>query len=122
VNIPLADMTRKLHLADNLPDIEVRSKVWFEVQGKTVMCEGRAELLRRIQETQSINLAAKQMGLSFRRAWAMIKEMEDSFGIVMVERRRGGSGGGLAIVQDRAIELLHLYERIFTNGRVFTNE
>lgn len=86
------------------------------------MCEGRAELLRRIQETQSINLAAKKMGMSYRRAWAMIKEMEDSFGIVMIERRRGGSGGGFAVVQEKALELVCHYERLFISKRVFVNK
>ena len=37
---------------------------------------GKIELLQRIQETGSITEAARQMGMSYMRAWKLVKTME----------------------------------------------
>ena len=39
--------------------LQVRSKIWLEIDGEPVFGQGREDLLRIIQETGSINAAAK---------------------------------------------------------------
>lgn len=92
--------------------IRVRTKVWLELDGQRLIGEGRARLLRLIQETKSINAAAQLMGVSYRRAWAMVKDMEDTLNVPLVEKKRGGVGGGAAILTPAAVELLERYEKI----------
>ncbi|QEM68597.1 LysR family transcriptional regulator [Geobacter sp. FeAm09] len=99
---------------DGSQKLQVCAKVWFELDGRRVFGEGRAKLLRLVQETKSINLAAKKKGISFRRAWGIIKEMEEILGVTLVEKRRGGVGGGMAIVTPKALELIESYEKINT--------
>ena len=41
--------------------LQVRSKIWLEMNGEPVFGQGREELLRFIRKTGSINAAAKAM-------------------------------------------------------------
>ncbi len=97
---------------NNSPVICVRTKVWLELDGHRLIGEGRARLLRHIRETKSINAAAKIMGISYRRAWAMVKDMEETLKVSLVEKKRGGVGDGTAILTPTAIELLERFEKI----------
>ena len=74
---------------------------------------GKVRLLELIAETGSISEAARQMEMSYRRAWLLIDEVNGIFGKPVVETATGGAGGGGAkitplgeavIVAFRAIE------------------
>jgi molybdate transport system regulatory protein len=74
---------------------------------------GKVRLLELIAETGSISEAARQMEMSYRRAWLLIDEVNGIFGKPVVETATGGAGGGGAkitplgeavIVVFRAIE------------------
>jgi molybdate transport system regulatory protein len=51
-------------------------------------------LLELIAETGSISEAARQMEMSYRRAWLLIDEVNGIFGKPVVETATGGAGGG----------------------------
>ena len=53
--------------------MELRSKVWLLHKGKMVFGRGRAELLEAIGRTGSISAAARELELSYRHAWPMIR-------------------------------------------------
>jgi molybdate transport system regulatory protein len=55
---------------------------------------GKAELLDRIAATGSISAAAKAMKMSYRRAWLLLDELNSSFKSPVVEKSKGGRGGG----------------------------
>lgn len=55
---------------------------------------GRADLLELIAETGSIAAAGKRMGMSYKRAWNLVKALNDGFGTQLVEASRGGAGQG----------------------------
>jgi molybdate transport system regulatory protein len=61
---------------------------------------GKARLLECIVETGSISAAARQMEMSYRRAWLLIDELNGLFGKPVVETTAGGSGGGGARVTE----------------------
>jgi molybdate transport system regulatory protein len=86
--------------------IQVRSKIWLEIEGEPVFGQGREELLHRIQKTGSINAAAKEMGFPYRKAWTYIDAMEKRMGFPLVMRQQGGAGGGKSTLSPRAITLL----------------
>ncbi|UCD59287.1 MAG: LysR family transcriptional regulator [Candidatus Hydrogenedentota bacterium] len=89
--------------------IEVRSKVWLEAGGLPLIGSGRADLLRAVERTGSINAAAKQLGMDYRRAWGLIDSMEKRLNFKLVARRRGGADRGTSLT-DEARRLLALYE------------
>jgi len=70
-------------------------------------------LLRAIDEEGSLNAAAEVLGRSFSHAQRRVVELEDAFG-TLVERQRGGAGGGGSTLTDRARELLASFERLQT--------
>ena len=55
---------------------------------------GKAALLEAIGETGSIAAAGRRMGMSYRRAWVLVKTMNACFREPLVEAAKGGIGGG----------------------------
>ena len=61
---------------------------------------GKAELLAAIASTGSISASAKQLGMSYRRAWLLVDTMNRCFREPVVASATGGSGGGGAHVTE----------------------
>jgi molybdate transport system regulatory protein len=98
--------------------LQVRSKIWLVMDGEPVFGQGRERLLRLIQKTRSINAAAKEMGISYRKAWTYIDAMEKRLGFPLVARQKGGIGGGESTLTPKASRLLdkfHALEKNFNN-------
>jgi molybdate transport system regulatory protein len=74
--------------------VRPKLKLWLEKEGLLVFSDYRAGLLRLIKQTGSLADAAQQSGLSYRRAWGKIREIEQNLGEPLVESARGGPGGG----------------------------
>jgi molybdate transport system regulatory protein len=62
------------------------------------MGPGKAELIERIDATGSISAAAREMGMSYRRAWQLVEALNASFREAVVETATGGARGGGARV------------------------
>jgi len=92
--------------------MRVRTKVWLESGGTPIFGGGRTELLRRIQDTGSINQAAKDLGMSYRRALGRITQMEEGLGYPLVERQTGGRNGGGSALTAEAQALLDKFESL----------
>jgi molybdate transport system regulatory protein len=97
-------------MMDDRHRIDVRSKVWLEIDGEAFLGQGREELLRLIQKTESINRAAKLMGIPYRKAWTYIDSMEKHLGFPIVHRLKGGRGGGVSTLTPQAIALLNKFQ------------
>lgn len=70
---------------------------------------GKAELLRLIEATGSISAAAREMGMSYRRAWTLVETMNTAFREPVVTAATGGRGGGGAKVTGFGREALKRY-------------
>lgn len=92
--------------------LQVRSKVWLEVDGEPLLGDGRERLLRLIEECGSINAAAQRMGLSYRRAWGLLRAMEEKLDTPLLHREKGGSGGGSSVLTAEALVLLERFDRL----------
>lgn len=57
---------------------------------------GKVRLLELIAEHGSISKAAKEMAMSYRRAWLLADEMNRMFQDPVIETQHGGAGGGFA--------------------------
>ncbi len=73
------------------------------------MGQGKADLLEAIRETGSISAAGRQLGLSYRKAWLMVDEMNRCFARPVVETAKGGLQGGGARVTETGQEALRQY-------------
>ena len=90
-------------------EMEIRSKLWIELEGAPVFGKGRRILLEAIGKYGSINQAAKEINISYRKAWSYINVMEDRLGIKLIERQVGGRNGGGATLTDQASAFLKQY-------------
>ena len=72
----------------------------LRVLGKTAaaMGPGKAELVERIGRTGSISAAAREMDMSYRRAWQLVESLNATFRDTVVATAIGGSRGGGAKV------------------------
>ena len=72
----------------------------LRVLGKSAaaMGPGKAELVERIGKTGSISAAAREMGMSYRRAWQLVESLNADFREPVVETATGGVRGGGARV------------------------
>jgi molybdate transport system regulatory protein len=73
---------------------------------------GKAELLALVKETGSINEAARRMGMSYMRAWTLIKTMEQCFKQPLVKVSRGGAKHGGAELTNTGKRVLELYREM----------
>lgn len=69
-------------------------RVWVERAGRAILGKGRLELLEGIDRWRSISAAARQMGMSYRRAWLLVQSINEAAGQALVEAAVGGSQGG----------------------------
>jgi molybdate transport system regulatory protein len=91
--------------------VEPRVKLWIEQDGHLALSDYRARLLRHVQESGSLAHAAAAMGLSYRRAWGKVRELEANLGVTLLESDVGGVGGGRSRLTPAGADLLARYER-----------
>jgi molybdate transport system regulatory protein len=75
---------------------------------------GKIALLEAIIDTGSITAAAKQLGMSYRRAWLLVDAMNHSFASPVVETAKGGPLGGSTVVTPMGEEIIRRYRTIET--------
>ena len=73
---------------------------------------GKIRLLEAIDRTGSISQAGRTLGMSYRRAWLLIDDMNRNFRQAVVSARPGGSQGGGAVVTEFGNELVRNYRAI----------
>src|SRR5258706_2882531 len=73
---------------------------------------GKAALLEAIAETGSISAAGRRMGMSYRRAWLLVKTMNACFKEPLVDAAKGGVKGGGAQLTRAGERALQSYRRM----------
>jgi molybdate transport system regulatory protein len=73
---------------------------------------GKIELLEAIEAHRSITAAAKALGMSYRRAWLLVDELNRALKAPAVETAAGGPGGGGTALTPTGHQVLALYRGI----------
>ncbi len=89
-------------------DLKPQIRIMF--RKAIAMGPGKADLLRAIDETGSISAAARQMEMSYRRAWLLVDTMNQAFRSPIVVTLTGGKAGGGAAVTEFGKEVLRRYD------------
>jgi molybdate transport system regulatory protein len=100
----------------------VKAKAWVEVDGRSFLGIGRANLLKEIEQTGSISAAAACAGISYRTAWSWILKMNKKVGCPLVETTKGGRGGGGAKLTPAGKTVLETYNNLADKLRSFIDE
>ncbi|MBI3530260.1 MAG: LysR family transcriptional regulator [Betaproteobacteria bacterium] len=88
---------------------DLRPQIRIMFRKAIAMGPGKADLLRAINETGSISAAARQMEMSYRRAWLLVDTMNQAFKSPVVVTLTGGKAGGGAAVTEFGKEVLRRY-------------
>ena len=73
---------------------------------------GKIDLLEAIAETQSITAAAKSIGMSYRRAWILVDQLNATLRQPAVASAQGGEHGGGSRLTAVGEALIERYRRI----------
>ena len=73
---------------------------------------GKISLLEAIASTGSITSAAKSLDMSYRRAWLLLDDINQSMKTPAVDSAKGGTAGGGSILTEAGCQLIALYRRI----------
>jgi molybdate transport system regulatory protein len=73
---------------------------------------GKIALLEAIRETRSITAAARSLGMSYRRAWILVDEMNRALASAVVASATGGERGGGSTLTPLGDEIVAIYSRI----------
>ncbi len=94
-------------------DIFLRYEIWLESVGKDTVLNGEGfSLLQEIEKTGSLTGAARNLEMSYRKAWGIMREVEQHLGFLLVDRRRGGAAGGRTNLSPEGIQLLRAYRSL----------
>jgi molybdate transport system regulatory protein len=92
-----------------MPKLKLRSSQWIvDEHNNIIIGEGRAEILKNIEKTGSINQTAKVMKMSYKAVWSKIKATEKHLNktIVHTDRKEGSR------LSREGKELLEKYRRL----------
>jgi molybdate transport system regulatory protein len=73
---------------------------------------GKIELLEAIRETGSISAGARKVGMSYRRAWLLVEEINAALQEPAVTSVTGGRQGGGAVVTEIGERIIKSYHAI----------
>src|SRR5690606_30629109 len=70
---------------------------------------GKTDLLAAIERVGSISGAARELGMSYRRAWLLVETMNRCFKEPLVITLAGGRHGGGAHLSELGIQVMRIY-------------
>ncbi|MGN6578794.1 MAG: winged helix-turn-helix domain-containing protein [Bordetella sp.] len=73
---------------------------------------GKIALLQAIERTHSISAAARELGMSYRRAWLLVDELNRSLREPAVATATGGAHGGGSVVTPSGLALIQCYRAV----------
>ena len=94
------------------PSQAVTIRIRIAVGGNIAIGQGKADLLEAIGRTGSISAAARDLQMSYRKAWMLVDEMNQCFRTPVVLAAKGGLQGGGAQVTALGREALERFRRI----------
>jgi molybdate transport system regulatory protein len=90
----------------------VRLTVRIDFGAARALGPGKIRLLEAIGKTGSISRAGRALGMSYRRAWLLIDDMNRTFRAAVVATQPGGAKGGGAALTPFGVALIETYRAI----------
>ncbi|HEX2528281.1 MAG TPA: winged helix-turn-helix domain-containing protein [Geminicoccus sp.] len=92
--------------------MQVSISVRIDFVGGRRLGPGKVRLLEAIGETGSISAAGRALGMSYKRAWSLIDELNRMFTDPLVASRHGGAQGGGAELTPFGRSVVAAYRRV----------
>ncbi len=100
---------------------EVELYIKIRKEGNTVVNPEGVNLLRAIAETGSLITASAKVGVSYNKAWKTVEAINRTARKPLVEKLRGGNGGGGARITDYGSFILGEYGAIEREVKLFAD-
>lgn len=84
----------------------ISARFWIAGQKGSYLGVGRIELLEHIAQSGSMNQAAKKMGMSYKKAWKLVDELNQMYDQPLVVKAQGGKSGGGSVVTHRGEQVI----------------
>jgi molybdate transport system regulatory protein len=98
--------------AANVSSDELKPQLRISFRKSIAMGPGKAELLEAIAQSGSISAAARQLSMSYRRAWLLVDTMNNCFKSPLVKTLTGGAQGGGAQVTELGHDVVKRYREM----------
>ena len=101
-----------------MPKSRAPVKLWIRLTlpGAGQIGPGKIELLRKIREHRSISAAAREMNMSYRRAWLLVDDLNAVFRRPVVAKWMGGSSRGGAKLTPTGEKLVATYDAVIASA------
>lgn len=83
---------------------------------------GVVKVLTLVEQHGSLSTAAREMNMSYNKAWRIVKRAEDEWGAPLLKSSSGGSNGGGSKLTEDARELIGLYHEFAKRSRKLVDE
>lgn len=98
-------------------------KMWLETENnESVIGKGGIDLIMAIHKNGSIHKAAQKLEMSYSHASDLLNEINGILNIDILEKTRGGPGGGGTKVTPEGMKLVEAFEEINNRINAFVNE
>lgn len=93
--------------------MKVRTKVWIDDDHDNVIFgSGRVCMLETVDRLGSMNMAAKELKMSYRALWGRIKSTEERIGSKILATKPGGGKGRGSVLTPTGRTLLENYKQL----------
>ena len=100
-------------------NLNIKHRFWIESENVKFLGSGRIELLEKIDRLGSINKAAAEMKMAYRKAWGLIKDMNEISDKPLVIKQTGGKHGGGTYVTPEGKKAIELYKDLEVELQTF---
>ena len=101
---------------------QIRNRIWIDGNQGTFLGNGRIQLLDKIHKHGSIKKAAKELKMSYRKAWSLLDSINDQAGEKYLIKSSGGTGGGGTIVTEAGLKAIKNFKKLDSKCRAFLDK
>jgi molybdate transport system regulatory protein len=101
-----------LHTTSDANKVVVQFRLRIKYGEEIAVGPGKIAILEAIADTGSISAAGRKLGMSYRRAWLLVDQMNQYFKEPVVRAATGGTQGGGTALTSVGLEVIRLYRTI----------
>lgn len=106
-----------------MKNIQLQYKIWLSSpDGKGIMGDGKWKILKAIEEHGSLKAATEALGITYRRTWGDLKQIEQELGFLLLEKTRGGKDGGQTQLTEEGLKLVAAFDDLHEQADDFLEQ
>jgi len=92
-------------------NLRLQYKIWFtDEAGDGLLGDGKWKILKAIDQEGSLTAACDKLGITYRRTWNDLKNIEKRLGFALLEKNRGGIDGGSTSLTVEGLRLIKAFD------------